>query len=263
MTVQSFTPPPSVFPSVTEADEHGLVAVSAEMDLSLLIDAYCNGIFPWTEEPVCWFSPNPRAIFELDQVRLPVRIGKLIRRYGYTITYDEVFTDVMKICAEVPRKHEGSWIGKSFLRDYRELYKLGYAHSVEVWDGDTLAGGLYGIQMGGSFSGESMFSLKPDASRIAFAALCVKLESLGMTWFDSQVLNDHTENLGAFEITRDHYIRRLKDAIPRPTEGLGRPWESPKPEKLINEMIAFEQRTRETRRTQRSGSKPVPNKKEK
>ena len=125
MAVQSFTPPPSVFPSTTEADEHGLVAVSAEMDLSLLIDAYCNGIFPWTEEPVCWFSPNPRAVFELDRVRLPVRIGKLLRRYAYTVTFDEAFSDVMKICADVPRKHEGSWIGRSFLRDYREAVQIG------------------------------------------------------------------------------------------------------------------------------------------
>ena len=262
MTVQSFTPPPSVFPSTSEADEHGLVAVSAEMDLSLLIDAYCNGIFPWTEEPVCWFSPDPRAVFELSQVRLPARIGKLIRRYQYTITFDEAFTDVMKICAEVPRKHEGSWIGKSFLRDYRELYKLGYAHSVEVWEGDALVGGLYGIQMGGSFSGESMFSLRPDASRLAFAALCVKLDALGMTWFDSQVLNNHTENLGAIEISRDAYLQRLRAAISTPTPGLGRPWESPDPDHIINSMIAFERRTRETRRAQRTDNQDVPTDKE-
>ena len=258
MTVQSFTPPPSVFPSTAEADEHGLVAVSAEMDLSLLIDAYCNGIFPWTEEPVCWFSPNPRAVFELSQVRLPVRIGKLLRRYGYTITYDEAFSEVMRICADVPRKHEGSWIGKSFLRDYRELYKLGYAHSVEVWEDATLVGGLYGIQMGGSFSGESMFSLRPDASRIAFAALCVKLDAIGMTWFDSQVLNDHTQNLGAIEISRESYLKRLHATIPRPTPGLGRPWESPDADKLLTSMIAFERRTRETRRANRTVTNDVP-----
>ena len=262
MTVQSFTPPPSVFPSTTEADEHGLVAVSAEMDLSLLIDAYCNGIFPWTEEPVCWFSPDPRAIFELEQVRLPVRIGKLLRRYPYTITFDEAFSDVMKFCAEAPRKLEGSWIGKSFLRDYRELYKLGYAHSIEVWEKDILVGGLYGIQMGGSFSGESMFSLKPDASRLAFAALCVKLHALGMTWFDSQVLNGHTENLGAIEISRDAYLQRLREAIPQPTPGLGRPWETPNPKDLMNSMIAFERRTRETRRAHRTDNPDVPTDKE-
>ena len=155
MTVRSFTPPPR-FPSTTEADEHGLVAVSAEMDLSLLIDAYCNGIFPGPRTCLLVFSKSAGGLRALS-VRLPVRIGKLLRRYGYTITYDEAFSEVMKICADVPRKHEGSWIGKSFLRDYRELYKLGYAHSVEVWEDATLVGGLYGIQMGGSFSGESMF----------------------------------------------------------------------------------------------------------
>ena len=250
--MQSFTPPTSVFPPVTEADEHGLVAVSADMDLPLLIDAYCSGIFPWTEDPVCWFSPDPRAIFELDRVRLPVRIGKLLRRYDYAITFDEAFTDVIRACASAPRKFHGSWIGDSFLYYYKELYKLGYAHSVEVWQGQELVGGLYGIQMGGSFSGESMFSFKPNASRLAFAALCVQLSRLGMRWFDSQVLNDHTQNLGAFEVDRMTYLGRLQEAIGLPTPGLGRPWESLEMPDLTRSMIAFERRTRETRRAYRA-----------
>ena len=242
---------------MTEADEHGLVAVSADMDLPLLIDAYCNGIFPWTEDPVCWFSPDPRAIFELNRVRLPLRVGKLLRRHRYLITFDEAFTDVIRACASAPRKFHGSWIGDNFLYYYRELYKLGYAHSVEVWDGDELVGGLYGIQMGGSFSGESMFNFKPDASRLAFAALCVQLHSLGMTWFDSQVINDHTKNLGAFEVDRLTYLARLQTAIGLPTPGLGRPWVSPEMHNLTTSMIAFERRTRETRRQLRANNASI------
>ena len=140
------------------------------------------GFFPGPRNPSVGFLQT--RVQSLSSIGFAYQfVSVSCRRYAYTVTFDEAFSDVMKICADVPRKHEGSWIVRSFSATIASCTNWA-THSVEVWEDETLVGGLYGIQMGGSFSGESMFSLRPDASRIAFAALCVKLDALGMTWFD-------------------------------------------------------------------------------
>ncbi len=202
------------FPNPLLADAEGLVAVGGDLGPLRLVEAYGRGIFPWYEEgaPVLWWSPDPRAIFELDKFRVPRRLARTIRSGRFQVTINEAFDDVMRGCADRP---EGTWITADTILAYEELHRLGLAHSVEAWQDGVLAGGLYGVAIGGLFAGESMFTAIRDGSKIALAYTVDRLRQRGFTLFDVQMCTEHTSRLGAVEIPRKTYLRRLKEAIAR------------------------------------------------
>jgi leucyl/phenylalanyl-tRNA--protein transferase len=203
------------------ADEEGVVAVGGPFVPERLLAAYQQGIFPWSGDPVRWHSPDPRSIFW--DVRLPRRLGKVIRKNDFRVTYDCAFREVIEACAEQHRA-EGEWITPQFVEGYSGLHELGYAHSVEVWQDTTLVGGLYGVHVKALFAGESMFYAVPNASKVAFAALVHHLLAIGVALFDCQVINANTYRLGAALVTRDDYLRMLRVALALPSLAEGRRW---------------------------------------
>lgn len=202
------------FPDAEEADEHGLLAVGVDFRPGTLLRAYRSGIFPWpqSERLVGWFSPNPRAIYPLEEAPHVSRsLRRTLKGAGWTIGVDTAFASVVEACGE--RRRGGTWITKNLVAGYRKLFELGWAHSVEVWDGSELVGGIYGVAIGGLFAGESMFHRKTDASKVAFVHLVERLRGAGYRLFDVQVQNPHIESLGCVEITRTEYLARLKSAL--------------------------------------------------
>jgi leucyl/phenylalanyl-tRNA---protein transferase len=219
---------PSIFPDPESADHHGLVAVSHEITADLLLDAYAHGIFPWSEDPVGWFSPDPRAVFVRDRVKLPKRLGKIMRRSGFSVTFDTAFAEVMRACAE-SHAAGGTWITSGFFTAYGDLHLSGHAHSVEVWADGALAGGLYGVQLGGLFAGESMFFRVANASKVAFAHLVAQLDSIGTVLIDAQVPNPFTTQLGAVTMRRRRYLELLRSALEVRCRYDGTPWPAAPP----------------------------------
>ena len=193
------------------ADEHGLVAAGGDLRPATLLRAYRQGIFPWFNEgdPVLWWSPNPRAIFDLDRFYLSRRLMRTIRAGKFRLTINQAFDQVIRGCAE----REETWITTDMIDAYRELHRLGHAHSIETWLGDDLVGGVYGVALGGLFAGESMFQRRRDASKVALTYLIEYLKIRGFILFDTQVLTEHTASLGAFEIAREEYLERLEKAL--------------------------------------------------
>lgn len=194
------------------ADETGLVAIGGDLEPDRLLHAYRQGVFPWYGEgmPICWWSPDPRAIFELDGLHIARRLWRTIRSNRFQVTMDQAFVDVMRGCAERP---EGTWVIAEMIEAYERLHRLGYAHSVEAWRHGKLAGGVYGVAIGGFFAGESMFTRETDASKVALASLMDHLRDRGYLLFDTQMLTNHTERLGALEIPRGDYLERLRRAL--------------------------------------------------
>ena len=207
----------SPFLSPEQADESGLVAVGGDLSTERVLLAYCSGVFPWFSdgEPICWWSPNPRAIFELGDLHIPRRLARSMRAKPYGISFNLRFGDVIRECAF--GRAEGTWITQGMIEAYERLHRHGYAHSIEVWDGEDLAGGLYGVAIGGFFAGESMFSRSPDASKIALVHLERHLINRGFELFDTQMLTEHTARMGAVEIPRADYLRRLAVALKKTT----------------------------------------------
>lgn len=195
------------------ADEYGLVAVGGDLAPERLLNAYRNGVFPWYDEgvPICWWSPDPRAIFELDRFHPPRRLLRTYRSGRFKLTVNQDFAGVMRGCADRPG--EGTWITFEMLTAYQKLHELGYAHSIEVWQDEEIVGGLYGVAMGGFFAGESMFYRQRDASKVALVHLVERLRQRGFLLFDTQFLTEHTAGLGATEISRAEYLQRLSDAL--------------------------------------------------
>lgn len=195
------------------ARSDGFLGVTPGITTELLLDAYTHGIFPWSDRPACWYSPNPRSIFDLETIALPKRLERLVRQGKYQVCFDRAFREVMEGCRQ---HHRQAWISPSMIEAYVTFHQQGYAHSVEAWQDGVLMGGLYGVQIGGFFAGESMFYRQSDASKVAFAALVERLKNLGIRLFDSQVLTEHTARLGAFEIPRADYLERLAIALQAP-----------------------------------------------
>jgi leucyl/phenylalanyl-tRNA--protein transferase len=193
------------------ADDYGLVAMGGDLRPATLLRAYRAGVFPWynENEPILWWSPDPRAIFELEHFSLSRRLARTIRSEKFRLTINQAFPQVMLGCADRDR----TWITEDMFRAYTMMHQLGHAHSIEAWLGDELAGGVYGIAMGGFFAGESMFHRVRDASKVALAYLIEYLRVRGFTLFDTQVLTEHTARMGASEISREDYLRRLKIAL--------------------------------------------------
>jgi leucyl/phenylalanyl-tRNA--protein transferase len=189
---------------------------------SLLVSAYSTGWFPMAVDDgeIRWYSPDPRGVIPLDAFHTPSRLARLMRSGRFRVEIDRRFEDVMRACAETDRKEEdaGTWISDEIVASYLELHRLGFAHSVETWLDDRLAGGLYGVALGGAFFGESMFHRVTDASKVALAALVERLRARGFCLLDVQWVTPHLEQFGAIEIPRDLYLRRLEQALRQKAE---------------------------------------------
>ena len=190
-----------------------------------LLDAYSHGIFPWfhnDEDPVLWWSPDPRAVLRPERLHISKSLRKRLKSGRYRVTVDRAFAKVVAGCA-APRAHQpGTWITPRMASSYEALAKLGFAHSVETWRDDELVGGLYGVSLGRMFFGESMFSRQPDASKVAFAHLAAQLACWGFKLIDCQIMNDHLRRLGAVFARRQDYLRLVYANNNAPT--LRGPW---------------------------------------
>ena len=208
-----------VFPPVTLAED-GLLAVGGDLRPERLLLAYSQGIFPWYGKnlPILWHSPDPRMMLTTDDLVIQRSLRKAVRKRPYTLKLDTAFLDVLRGCAEAPRPgQDGTWLIPEMVVAYERLFELGFAHSIEAWDGDTLVGGLYGVSLGGAFFGESMFARAPDASKIAFVASVRQLAAWDIRLIDCQVHTEHLARFGAYEVPRTDYLRLLHDALDQPT----------------------------------------------
>jgi leucyl/phenylalanyl-tRNA--protein transferase len=200
------------FPDPRQADAEGLVAFGGDLSVPRLLLAYRSGLFPWTDNPITWWSPDPRAIFELHSFHIPRSLAKVLRRGVFEVTHDRAFAEVMRGCAEPSPGRGRSWVTPRFMAAYARLHGRGHAHSVECWQGGRLVGGLYGVSIGGLFAGESMFHRVSNASKVALVQLVEHLRARRFTLFDIQMLTPVTRQLGGVEITRDDYLQRLARA---------------------------------------------------
>jgi leucyl/phenylalanyl-tRNA--protein transferase len=208
------------FPDHRAANREGLLALGGDLSVPRLLLAYKSGIFPWTDDPLTWWSPDPRAIFEIETFRPPRRLESKLRHHPFEITINRDFAGVIRGCADPAPGRESTWISPRFVEAYSELHRQGYAHSVEVWQGRQLAGGIYGVAIQGFFAGESMFHRVTDASKIALCFLMDYLRSRRFELFDTQVLSPLTARLGAIEIRRRDYLGRLASALRKPVRFL-------------------------------------------
>lgn len=212
-------PYPVGFPPSDRALEtpNGLLAAGGDLTPEWLLAAYRRGIFPWFNEddPILWWSPDPRMVLFPDELRIRRSLAKRLRNSGMTATFDQAFEAVITQCAEQRQAQEGTWISSDIIRAYVTLHRLGHGHSVEIWEGDTLVGGLYGILMGRVFFGESMFSIRPDSSKIALVRLMEWLgEHHDLALVDCQMHTAHLARMGARDISRDRFNALLEQHIP-------------------------------------------------
>jgi leucyl/phenylalanyl-tRNA--protein transferase len=201
------------FPDPALADSDGLVAIGGDLSVPRLLAAYRKGVFPWTANPITWWSPDPRAIFELDRFHVPRSLAKVIREGAFEITANRAFRKVMEGCAAPAPGRRQTWITPEFVAAYTRLHKAGHAHSVECWQRGELLGGIYGVAIGGFFAGESMFRWAANASKVALYHLLQRLRERGFALFDIQMLTPVTRALGAVEIPRAEYLKRLHAAV--------------------------------------------------
>ena len=204
-----------------QGEPEGLIGVGGDLSPGLLLRAYSEGVFPWFSpgDPVLWWSPDPRAIIELDALHVPRRLARTMRSGRFTLSVNRCFERVMRKCGE--NRSDGTWVTEDMIAGYVALHRAGFAHSLEVWCEDPsrgpseplLAGGIYGVAVGGLFAGESMFHRVTDASKVALVALVERLRERGFVLFDVQMTTSHTERFGAKDIPRDAYLRRLAAAI--------------------------------------------------
>jgi len=212
------------FPPIEQAlnDPNGLLAAGADLSPERLISAYHQGIFPWysEDEPVLWWSPAPRCILEPKDIHISKSMRKLLNKKPYSITIDQAFEEVIQHCADT--RKEGTWINMDIQDAYCQLHQLNIAHSIEVWQDELLVGGLYGISLGRVFFGESMFSLVNNSSKVAIIHLCHHLQQAGFSTIDCQQATAHLKSLGAKDITREEFKRRLIDTYTPPNTN---PWQ--------------------------------------
>jgi len=201
------------FPDPALADAEGLVAFGGDLGTERLLAAYRAGIFPWTIHPLTWWSPDPRAVFELDGFHVPQSLARVIRQGRFEVTVDQSFPEVMEGCAASTPERRDSWVTKEFIEAYTRLHRQGHAHSVECRLKGELVGGIYGVAIGGLFAGESMFHRVNDASKVALHHLVGRLRRRGFALFDIQMVTPATQPLGAIEISRREYLRRLSAAV--------------------------------------------------
>ena len=200
------------FPNPQRATRDGLVAVGGDLSVERLLLAYRSGVFPWTVSPVTWWSPEPRGVFDLDDFHVSHSLAKLLRKAPFELTRDKAFRLVIEGCARPGPARRTTWISPEFIEAYTQLHARGHAHSVECWLGAELAGGIYGVAVGGLFAGESMFHRVSNASKVALHYLIEHLRQRGFTLFDIQMVNPITAQLGAKTISRAEYLKRLARA---------------------------------------------------
>ena len=206
------------FPDPDNASPDGVVGAGGDLHPDSLKLAYSQGIFPWPHPgyPLLWFSPDPRAILEFDHLHLSKSLQCARRRAarnGWSFTVDRAFADVVRLCAAVPRLgQQGTWITSEMYAAYVEFHRLGHAHSAEAWHNGVLVGGIYGVDAGGAFAGESMFHLESNASKFALLHLIDHLTARGLDWLDIQVMTPHLESFGARAIPRADFLERLASA---------------------------------------------------
>ena len=201
------------FPPVEDADEDGFLAIGGDLSVDRLLNAYSNGIFPWYNEgdPICWWSPDPRCVLFPEKLQVSKSMQKINREQHFSFTTNLCFEKVMRSCKGMRRRgQEGTWIQEEMVEAYTKLHELGYAHSAEAWQGDMLAGGLYGIKIGKVFFGESMFSTVSNASKFAFIQFVQLHRDEGIQLIDCQQRTDHLMSLGAEMIGRRGFIEIIK-----------------------------------------------------
>ncbi len=206
----------AAFPPIEYAlrEPNGLLAFGGDLSPQRLLNAYAQGIFPWYGEgqPILWWSPDPRAVFDTESFRLSSRLRRNLRHCDWQITINQAFAKVIDACATVPRRdQDGTWITPQMQDAYLALHQLGHAHSVEIWQQSQLIGGIYGVAIGRMFFGESMFSRQSGASKIALAALAKIAHRCGGPLIDGQVENPHLTRLGAVLMTRQQFLQRIED----------------------------------------------------
>jgi len=208
------------FPPLSEARSNGLLAAGGSLSVARLLKAYSSGIFPWYDEwsPILWYSPPERCIIEPSAMVRTKSLRQRIRNGGFKVSFDTDFESVIRACAQIERSiGDGTWIVPEMILAYKTLHAEGYAHSVEVWEGDNLVGGLYGVSIGKAFFGESMFHRKTDASKVALHYLCNLLEMKKFFFIDAQMKTSHLMSLGATIITREQYLLKLQEALSQET----------------------------------------------
>lgn len=201
------------FPNVNQANPDGILAIGGDLSPERLQLAYKSGIFPWFEtgDPILWWSPNPRMVLFLEELKIAKSMRNVLNKGEFSVTFNQNFRDVISHCQKVKRDGQnGTWITNDMIEAYCKLHDLGIAKSVEVWQDDILVGGLYGVDLGNIFCGESMFSLVSNASKVAFIALVNHLKNENYKLLDCQVYNPHLESLGCREIPREEFMRILQ-----------------------------------------------------
>lgn len=210
-----------VFPPLEKAlrEPDGLLAAGGDLSAERLIQAYRHGCFPWFQEgqPILWWSPDPRTVIFPDELHVSRSLAKAIRQGRFKVTFDQDFGAVIRACASPRAYADETWITGSIQAAYLELHQRGYAHSVEVWDGEELVGGLYGLAMGQLFFGESMFSRADNASKVGFATLVERLRSWGFVLIDCQMHTRHLQSFGARPITRAAFAQYLHEHLNQPS----------------------------------------------
>jgi leucyl/phenylalanyl-tRNA---protein transferase len=212
--------PSKHFPPAEDADPEGLIGFGGLLSVEWLVDAYCHGIFPWPitdfEAPLAWWSPDPRAVIEFDRFHVSRRLRRTCRGSKFEVTRDRDFGGVIRGCAMTPSRINQTWLTPEMIDAYIELHRLGYAHSVEVWHQGELAGGVYGVAIGGLFAAESKFFRVRDASKVALVHLIEHLNQCGYKLLDIQQVTPHTARLGAVGISRVEFLTRLGQVIDLP-----------------------------------------------
>jgi len=210
-----------IFPDVDLAldEPNGLLAVGGDLSPQRLLAAYKNGIFPWfsDDQPILWWSPNPRSVMKLDDFKISKSLKKTLSKKTFHVTMDTAFNDVISECSSMRKDGFGTWITNDMLDAYKELHKQGYAHSVECWYDQQLVGGLYGLSIGHAFFGESMFTRKTDASKVAIAHLVQQLKQWQFDFIDAQVSSEHITSLGAKDISRRQFLSELQQTLKLPS----------------------------------------------
>lgn len=210
------------FPPVDRAlrDPNGLLCAGGDLSSARLLAAYRRGIFPWYsgDEPILWWSPDPRMVLYCDELRIPRSLAKSMRNKGYAVTVDRCFDEVLLNCSRTRKDGTGTWLGKDMRRAYLALHREGHAHSFETWQGERLAGGLYGVAIGRMFYGESMFARSTDASKVALVALAGELRARGFPLIDCQQRTPLLASLGAREIPRSRFLRSVAALVNYPEQ---------------------------------------------
>ena len=210
-----------IFPNPELSEPEGLLAVGGDLSIDRLLLAYSMGIFPWysDDQPILWWSPDPRLILPPDQIHISKSLKRVIQNQRFEIRFDSQFADVVMQCSQINRKDQrGTWITVDMQQAYIQLHQAGFAHSIECYQQNELVGGLYGVSIGKAFFGESMFSLKTDASKVALAALSEQLLKWDFEMIDCQIPTDHLKRLGAFEIDRSDFLKKLNPLITKPSQ---------------------------------------------